>query len=359
MAQQKSSMERLIDRTYSIIEGDSAAPRKRYFFVLPIWGIAPETGIRLGVSVGYLFRVKHTDSITRPSLLRLNTQYTQNGQFSVRPTIDIFFAENKYNLKAQFIYNNFNENYWGIGNKVSENAKENYKFRLNKLNLKLTKQFIKNLYAGLQLQYERLYDIRFNDSSNAPSGGVAGINGYNILGGGIAIAYDNRDHVYYPFKGAYIELSNLSYPQAFGGNHQFHNITFDARKYHRLWKENVLALQLFGNFNFGNVPYRQMGTIGNDMIMRGYYNGRFRDQHLLAFQLELRKIIWGPLGIVVFGGGGNVGRDVPDLLSTIKANYGVGVRFLGIRKEHLNIRTDLGFGQNGIYGFYFTMGEAF
>ncbi|MDP1728181.1 MAG: BamA/TamA family outer membrane protein [Bacteroidota bacterium] len=359
IAQEKGKLLRLIDKTYSLIEGDSAKPRKSYLFVLPIWGVSPETGWRLGLSFGFLYKAKQ-DGFTRPSLLRLNTQFTQNKQFSIRPTIDLFFAENKYNLKAEFVYNKFNEYYWGIGNLQTDTTKELYNFKQNRFNIKLTRQFVKNLYLGAQLKYDKLYQIDFdNPASITQLSGVSGINGFQVLGLGFAITYDNRDNIYYPLKGSYIDLSNLTFQKVLGSKQAFDNYTLDARHFVCLWKQNVLAAQVFGNFNFGDVPYRQMGTMGNDMIMRGYYNGRYRDHHLVAFQVELRKTIWGPVGMTVFGGGGNVGANSKDLFSRIKPNYGLGLRCLVIRKEHVNIRIDLGLGEKNIKGLYFTMAEAF
>jgi outer membrane protein assembly factor BamA len=355
-AQEKGKLEVFVDRIYRIIEGDSAAPKKQYYFALPIWGIAPETGWKLGLSLGTLFRVSK-DTITRPSLIRLNTQYTQYKQFSFRPTADIFFKHNEYNLKAQFIYNNFNEKYWGIGNQTDNNP-EWYDFKLNRFNARFTKQIYPNWFLGPQVQFEKLYDLKFSDTSSAPKSGVTGINGYESLGLGLALAFDNRSHIYYPKEGVYLEISSYAYRPAWSAS-SFTNLTIDLRKYHALWKDNVLAGQLYSNLNWGNVPYRQMGTMGNEMIMRGYYNGRYREHHMLAFQVELRKTIWGPLGMTFFGGGGNVGEDAKDLFSTFKPNYGFGFRAMAVRKEHINMRLDLGFGEKGIKGLYFTMSEAF
>ena len=101
-AQGNGKLERLADRLYSIIEGDSSHPRSQYFFALPMWGISPETGIKLGVSLGYVFRLNgEEDTITRPSMVRLNTSYTQYGQFNIRPSVDVFFMQNKYHLKRE------------------------------------------------------------------------------------------------------------------------------------------------------------------------------------------------------------------------------------------------------------------
>lgn len=357
-AQKKSKFERLVDYYYSIVEGDSAAPRDHYYFALPIFSISPETGIKLGVSLGYMFR-DNKDSITRPSLIRLNSSYTQLKQFNIRPSADIFFKNNEYNLKAQYVYNDFNEYYWGIGNQVTDSTKELYDFKQHKVNLRLTKQIITNLYLGPQVLYERVYDVKYKEGSPTPGSGVAGINGYEIFGAGIALAFDNRSHIYYPLNGAYLEISNYYYFKSAIGSHGFHGLTFDMRKYFQVWKENVFAIQGYGSFNYQDVPYRQMGTMGGEMFMRGYYNGRYRDKHLVTVQAEFRKTIWGPFGVVVFGGVGNVVKNESELLQHVKPNYGFGLRGMSIRKEHINARLDFGFGEKGINGFYFTLGEAF
>ncbi len=357
-AQQKNQLEKLLDRGYRIFEGDSVHPKNKYLFVLPIWGISPETGWQLGLTAGYIFKVKQ-DSITRPSFLRLNTLFTQYHQLCVLPSADIFFAKNKYNLKAEFIYNDFNEKYWGIGNKVLDSAKENYDFKMHRLNAKLMRQFIKNAYAGVQFQYDRLFQLEYGSASITTNSGVVGIRGYSVFGLGLALAYDNRDNIYYPLNGTYIELSNFYYSKILGSTNEFENVVIDARKFVQLWNQNVLAMQVYGNFNFGDIPYRLMGTMGNEMIMRGYYRGRYRDNMMSAVQVELRKTIWGPLGFTVFGGAGNVGKNSKDLFSSPKANYGFGLRFIAVRKEHINFRMDMGFGEGNIRGLYFTMAEAF
>jgi hypothetical protein len=118
-------------------------------------------------------------------------------------------------------------------------------------------------------------------------------------------------------------------------------------------------LQGVASLNEGDVPFRQMGTLGSENYMRGYYNGRFRDNHMVAMQGEFRFKIWGPLGATLFGGAGNVGHDFNDLNYNIKPNYGFGLRGLVLRKEKINARMDIGFGEKGINGFYFTLFEAF
>ncbi len=357
-AQDKGKLEQFVDRAYKIVEGDSAKPRSKYFFVIPIWGITPETGIKLGLSVGYVFRMAE-DGKTRPSLVRLNTSYTQEEQFNIRPSFDIFFKENLYNLKGQYVFNDFNEYYWGVGNTAQENAKELYDFNQHRFNIRLMRQVVKDVYLGGQVLYEKIYKSKFAPNSIASQSSAKGINGYEVLGVGLAFAYDNRDNVYFPLRGAYLEISNHFFYRASYSDFKFNTLTIDLRKYFPLWKENVFAINGVGTFNLGDVPYRQMGTIGNENFMRGYYNGRYRDHHMFTLQGELRKTIWGPLGLALFGGIGNVGRTFSELGVNLKPNYGIGFRGMVIRKEHINARLDIGFGEANIRGLYFTLSEAF
>ncbi|MFY8020929.1 MAG: hypothetical protein ACOVP1_07020 [Bacteroidia bacterium] len=358
LAQRKTKFERLMDWGYNIIEGDSAKPRKSVLVLLPIWGVSPETGWQLGLSSGYLLKFSH-DATTRPSIIRLNWQITEKKQFSIRPSVDLFLKGNKYNIKGQFVYNKFNENFWGIGNQTQAEDKEQNKFQQYKLNFRFLKQFLKGVYIGPQIQYEKLFDLQLPNNSMFSNKGIAGLDGFETFGLGMVCVYDNRDHVFYTKKGAYIELSSIWNNSSLAGQYNQTNYFLDFRKFKTLWKENVLAVQAVGLVNIGTTPYRQLGTIGNDVFMRGYYNGRFRDQHMFATQIELRKTVWGPFGMVFFGGAGNVGNNAEDLFTSIKPNYGLGIRGVVVRKEHINFRIDMGFGSKGIKGLYLTMAEAF
>ncbi len=353
---QPSKLERCINWGYKILEGDTAKHKKNFLILLPIWGVSPETGWQLGLSSGFVMRLSH-DSITRPSLARLNWQFTEYKQLSIRPTIDLFFKQNKYYLKGQFVYNDFNEYFWGIGNTTPDDDKEQNEFKQTKLNLRILKQFVKGLYAGPQLQHEKLYNMSLGPkyiNQNIP-----GLNGFESFGLGLVLVYDNRDEIFYSKKGSYIEISSLWQNKNFAGQYSFDNYFIDARHFKQLWKDNVLAFQLLANFNNGDIPYRQLATLGNENYMRGYYNGRYRDKHLFSFQTELRTTIWGPLGAVFFGGMGNVGNSIADLSTHIKPNYGLGIRGVLLRKDHINFRIDWGFGEEKNKGLYLTLHEAF
>ena len=94
--------------------------------------------------------------------------------------------------------------------------------------------------------------------------------------------------------------------------------------------------------------------------MRGYYEGRYKDDQQVVFQSEYRFPLYKRLRGVVFGGTGTVSKDFLDFgLSDLKYSYGAGLRFALSKKEKLNLRIDYGIGQGKSSGFYIQLGEAF
>lgn len=358
-AQQKNFVLRTIDWGYKIVQGDSAHPKKKYFFAVPILAYKPETRWTVGVSLAHFFRAVPNDSLTRPSLVRLNLTYTQNQQSSIRPFIDIFTKENKYNFKGVYLFTDFAEYYWGLGIHSPQAGKELYHFQQQKANLKITRQVMQGFYAGVQGTMDFVHTVRFEPGSRLEVSGLKGAKGYYSAGLGPVLFFDNRDNIYFPSKGHFTEVSATFFNKAFGSSSTFDNVMVDARKYITLWGKDVLALQAFGNFNFGKVPFRMLGTIGSDTYMRGYYNGRYRDQHAAAIQAEFRKEIWGPVGMVVFGGMGTVAPTADGLTSNLKPTYGAGLRIKAIPREKINIRFDYARGAGSLNAFYITLNEAF
>lgn len=355
---QRNFALRTMDWGYRLIEGDSAHPRKVIIAPVPILAYKPETRWIFGLSVTAIFRT-HKDSITRPSYIRTNVSYSQEHQLAIIPALEYFSKGNKINIRGKYTYTDFGENYYGIGNETPTSNKELYTFAMHKANLKLAYQFFPKLYAGVQYNFEKMYRVIADSVGILNTEMPIGYNGYSASGAGFTVYYDNRDNVYFPYKGSFVELSNVFYNKTLGSEYTFVNITLDARKYLQLWKANILAMQAYINLNDGNIPFRMQGVLGSDMFMRGYYNGRYRDKHAMAFQAEFRKTIWGPVGMVVFAGGGTVANQKGDLAKGIKPNYGLGLRIKMIPKERVNISIDYGFGTQGTKALYVGMHEAF
>ena len=111
----------------------------------------------------------------------------------------------------------------------------------------------------------------------------------------------------------------------------------------------------------GQPPFDHLAQLGGDVLLRGYYQGRFRDRHLLALEGEYRMPMVWRIGLVGFAGAGRVaGRLDAFDLTGLKTSAGGGLRFLLSPSEGLNIRADWAYGFAVRSGaFYLSLGEAF
>lgn len=358
-AQQKNFVNRTIDFAYRIVQGDSAKPHKRYLFVIPFFAYKPETRWMGGISATQYFRMSSDRESTRPSFVRFNTSYSQERQFSIRPQIELFTKNNRFNIRAQYTYTDFAEYFWGLGITSANENRELYSFNMNRGFVKAAYLILPKLYTGLQYNFEYMRDIGYASDSKLRQNDYTGNSGYFASGAGFTMYYDSRDNIYFPFKGSYVEFSNLVYAKYTGSDYSFANFSLDARHYHRLWKENILAFQLYTQFNDGNIPFRMNGTLGSEFYLRGYYSGRYRDNHAWSFQTELRKTVWGPIDMTAFMGVGTVAQDFVNLTKSLKPAGGIGIRIKAIPRERINMRIDYAIGVDGSRATYITMNEAF
>lgn len=99
--------------------------------------------------------------------------------------------------------------------------------------------------------------------------------------------------------------------------------------------------------------------LGGAELMRGYYEGRYRDKQFIGGQAEYRMPIWWRFGAAAFAGLGDVAPAIQEFrLSSFKPSYGLGLRFMVNPKEKVNIRLDYAWGQQ-TSGFYLEITEAF
>jgi outer membrane translocation and assembly module TamA len=175
---------------------------------------------------------------------------------------------------------------------------------------------------------------------------------------------DNRHNVLNVRDGFFSELAFLHCSPSWGSTFKFSSVNSDTRFFKPIGKNNVFAAQLIGQFNSGDVPFNQLAQLGGENIMRGYYYGRYRDNHQLATQIEYRMLpiplrFTNRIGAAVFAGTGTVFSQMNDLaLSTLHFSGGAGLRFLLFPKKDIWTRLDYAITREG-GGFYLFIGEAF
>jgi outer membrane protein assembly factor BamA len=336
--------------------------RKSSFVPLQVFFVSPENGIGFGFLGAYLFEFDFLAPDTRTSNIQGSFIYTTKNQILTNLQYTIFTNEEKYFLSGEVNYNVLTDLYWGIGKETPNDAEERVDYDLLSFEPSFLRRIKPRLFAGFEFRHFHRYSFQREPDGLLDSTQVPGYDGSTIAGLGPVVVYDTRDIVINPTTGYFLEFSAFFHGNFFGGEYDFSRFRLDLRKYFLLNERfrQVLAIQFQGNFVTGTAPFKQLSELGGDDNMRGYFRGRFRDNHMMFFQTEFRTKIWWRFGGVVFAGLGNVANEFSDFdFREIKPAYGAGIRFALNRKEYLNIRVDFGFGTSGNSGFYFNVTETF
>lgn len=330
----------------------------------PIVSYSPETSLGFGVGAKYLFKFKGSGDETRTSNMPVSMLYTLNNQFFIYSGFEIFTNQEEWVISGNLSFQNYPKYYYGIGTDTPESNEEiydTYQFLIEPILLK--RAFTRYLFLGGGVRYNKVYKTKVEEKGLLDATRPTGYDGSTSTGVELAVLYDSRDNILNASKGWYFELTRGFYNTSMGGTHDFDLTRFDLRHYFKVSASNndVIAIQAVGHFANGNVPLSELALLGNEQIMRGYLEGRFIEENLLAAQIEYRKTFKDSrFGLVGFIGAGDVFNKTTDLnIGDLKLNYGVGLRFMLDKKEKLNIRFDYGAGNETDGNFYVNIAEAY
>jgi outer membrane protein assembly factor BamA len=327
-------------------------------FPLPVIGYAPETKTVGGLAVIGLRRRVGGDSADRPTTVNASAMYTQLDQVTVGAGGEYWSPGNLWRLSGDAYFARFPYRFYGIGGDTPDSLEERYTPLTYGGALDARRLVRPHLYVGggYDVQYTEMRKVERDGLLDA--GAIAGSEGGLVSAASLVTNWDTRNNIFWPSRGSLIQLGASRADAAIGSDFDFTRVTFDARRYVPVGKTRVLALQGLVTQSSGEVPFDRMAQLGGN-VLRGYLQGRYRDKALAAVQAEFRTPVWRRLGAAVFGGVGQVGPRLADFDgSEVKAAGGFGLRYALSKEDRLNLRFDLGLGQNSS-GTYVTLGEAF
>ena len=338
-----------------------SSSRKHRLLVFPIIARSIETNWSFGTAVSSTFNLKSPlDSITRTSNLQAIALYSLNKQLVIAINGSIYFPGEKYILNQQISYSYYPDKFWGLGKTTPDSNEESYNYRQFYVYLHPQRLVGKKLFVGLLYEFQKLWNMRYEPGGLFDKESVIGRNGYIVSGLGSSFTYDTRNNAFAPDRGIMMQFHFSHFNQIFGSDYNYTNFVIDIRKFLKVYKRQVLALQAYGFFNAGKVPLRSLASLGGANSMRGYYDGRYRDRNQGVLQAEYRIPLFWRFGCVVFSDLGNVGNNLSDVnFQNPKYSYGGGIRIALSKAERLNLRLDYGIGPGTAKGFYFQLGEAF
>lgn len=347
----------LFQRIYRYFQQSNEVRNDKKFDFSIIGGphFSKDTKLGLGIVASGLYRLDRRDTTLSPSNISLYGDITTTGFYLLGIDGNTIFPRDLYRLDVNMYFFSFLSQYWGIGykNGSRHDGYTTYKRKEMQIKLDFYRKIAPNTFIGITGMYRHVNgkdfkDIRFLEGER---------NKISSLGGGLILTYDSRDFIPNPYKGTYAKIEQTFFPKFLGNCYSFQRTHLQVRHYDRLWKGAVLAYDLNGIFNSGNIPWSMVALLGGPYRMRGYYEGQYRDNNLIEAQIELRQKVYKRHGVVVWGGAGNVFSKFNKFRwKETSPSYGLGYRWEF--KNRVNIRLDYGIGK-GQSSFYFNINEAF
>ena len=350
--------------TKKVFSTSKDSTRSGVFMILPALGYAQETGAEYGIASNYNFYLNKKDSSIRSSNILLMGTYTTKKQSNIKLQADIWTDNNDYHIISELRYRNWPSNFYGIGMDTKKVDEDLISQKLFRAKLEVEKRMASNYYSGVNIQYD---NVQFHDRE--PGGifdqtAIIGKNGGQQLLLGISQLYDNRNHVSYTTHGYYAR-AKLAYAPKLWTKEDFEgaNVDVDLRGFFPLHKKVTLAAQAIYRTTFGKtIPYYAYRDLGGDMMMRGYYIGRYKDKNYLASQAELRYRFHPRFAVAGFTGIGSVFSK--EYQARFVPSYGGGLRYFFSLEHNSNIRLDYAYGEQRPgekrqSGFYLSLSEAF
>ncbi|WP_194774622.1 BamA/TamA family outer membrane protein [Pararhodonellum marinum] len=194
---------------------------------------------------------------------------------------------------------------------------------------------------------------------------------YRQSGISMNLLFDSRDNVANPYDGQFMLLSWRVSPEALGSTVSGSQLWVEYRNYFTLNRErprNLLAFWTYGwTVTGGDLPYMFLPALGWDMFSRSgrpYTFGRFRGEDLVygelewRFPLQQRKDRFGGVIFVNTTSASSRTEDVA-LFSQFQLGYGLGIRYMVLKKKRVNIGLDYGWGTRGASGIFLNVNEMF
>lgn len=178
--------------------------------------------------------------------------------------------------------------------------------------------------------------VDFGSNTSEPDGpGIPNFS-FSDVGFALTAAHDTRDDTMMPSDGHLYDLSAWTYSESIGGDFDYWTARMKANWFHHIGKNVVLGLRLEAGVAGGDVPFYAEPYVP----LRGIPVLRYQGEWAGVAETEVRYQFANRWAVLAFAGRGFV-DDVDSVTSgeTIKA-YGVGARWLAVKKQNVWIGID-------------------
>lgn len=333
-------------------------PARRRIQPLPALASAPETGLQFGATTLAVWEPP-TALRTRPTTLLAYALRTAKSQTRIGIEGEHWTRGNARRFAGTVVWQEFPLPFYGIGDRTSASDEEIFTPRGIDASLNVQQRIRGRWYAASGV---RVVDqsIVSDSTGDLRQSALVGIAGAHLTEWTAGVLRDTRDNVFAPRAGHWLQLNYTRSADGVWSDYSYGRVRVDARAYHALSKEHVVATHFVVQGVDGAAPFDQLALVGGSDILRGYARGRFRDRWLMASQGEYRSPIRRRVGAVAFAG---LGMSAPALTAlsgrVLLPTYGAGLRLQIDPRQRTALRVDYGRGRDGAAGLYIGFNQAF
>lgn len=326
---------------------------------IPALYYTPETSIAAGAVLIYYYRNPGDSPNTKPSQIKPIVIATGKKQLITSLLMTRRWNDGRDQVSVSGRYRRYPDKLWDIGPVSTPESEEDYS-----CNIAGAEAFWQHAVGGYvdvgPIVSLNTYQVtKKQKDGQLMEGQLTGVDGARSAAYGILVGHDSRDGIFAPSRGVLASLRLSRVNDMEYGHSPYDEEVIDARHYLSIVDSHILVFRLMGQRQMGDVPFRDLASLGGPERMRGYYEGRFRDKASLSAEEEYRFPLWRRLRGAFFGSVGNVGKDFDQILKTSKKfAVGGGVRYVVKEKEGISIRVDVGRTTESA-GLYVQLNEAF
>lgn len=329
------------------------------FVIAPLPISSPAVGSGIVPVLAYIFPAGTYDKTATASVVGAVGLVTDNGSRAIALGGEVYFKENTYLTTAIYARGNLNYDLYGIGSGDSQP-----KLPLKQEGQIVFGEFLRRtwwkFFLGPRFLWgSSLITLRPNSAGAVPLPPDLGLD-TNLTAVGFRLNRDTRPNRFYPTDGTSLDFTADFFTQGLGSKYSFQSYKINFNKYWNLAQNQVLASGSFACFTGGAPPFYGNCVYGTNGELRGYTAGRYFDRYMFGTQLEYRLALPKRMGLVGFGGLGEVipGGNQPFRTKNFLPSGGGGVRFELSKRYHVNLRADFAQGKDS-HTWSLGVGEAF
>ncbi|MUP45637.1 hypothetical protein E0K83_07745 [Gramella sp. BOM4] len=300
------------------------------------------------------YKLNAADTISPSSSTTIATIHSTSNSYIGMGIQQFYFAEDRWRAKLSGGVGNGNlqvyQNFYAGGSFIDYSTK--VKFVMGEVSRRVAPDLYLGLSGGIA-NARTEFDLDLPLTERRPTIDIP----VNFVG--TFIQSDSRNNVNYPNIGHNIMASFKTAGEWLGNESGFNQLELNYDLYKPLRSGNdIFVARYYSISSFGDVPFVGQNTVGGDNI-RGYSQGKYRDDQLYSIQAEYRHNFPSKFGLVFFGGFATVVPEISELFEhDLLPGIGTGVRYLILPKEKINIGMDVAVGKDD-WSLSFRISDAF